>query len=91
MDLERLSVGRCRAAAWNGLSQRLGGPRSRPVETVDVPSGGQYAARRVQGTFRFNWDMRHYPFDRQEVVIPIDKAAYGAERVVFEPMRANRS
>ena len=56
-----------------------------PVETVDVPSGGQYAARRVQGTFRFNWDMRHYPFDRQEVVIPIDEAAYGAERVVFEP------
>ena len=56
-----------------------------PVETVDVPSGGQYAARRVQGTFRFNWDMRHYPFDRQEVVIPIDEAAHGAERVVFEP------
>ena len=56
-----------------------------PVETVDVPSGGQYASRRVQGTFRYNWDMRHYPFDRQEVVIPIDETGYGATRLVFEP------
>ena len=30
-----------------------------PVTTVPVASGGQYASRRVQGTFRFNWDMRY--------------------------------
>ena len=61
------------------------GPSLGPVETVDVGSGGQYASRRVQGTFRYNWDMDHYPFDRQRVVIPIDETQYGAARLVFEP------
>ena len=52
---------------------------------MDLDSGGQYASRRVQGTFRHNWDMEHYPFDRQRVVIPIDEAQYGAARLTFEP------
>jgi hypothetical protein len=56
-----------------------------PIETVDLASGGQYASRRVQGTFRYNWDMTQYPFDRQHVVIAMDEAQYGADRLVFEP------
>jgi hypothetical protein len=56
-----------------------------PIEAVDLGSGGQYASRRVQGTFRHDWDMEHYPFDRQRVVIPIDEAQYGAARLTFEP------
>jgi len=56
-----------------------------PIETVDLASGGQYASRRMQGTFRYNWDMTQYPFDRQHVVIAIDEAQYGADRLVFEP------
>ena len=55
-----------------------------PIETVDLASGGQYASRRVQGTFRYNWDMTQYPFDRQHVVIAMDEAQYGADRLVFE-------
>jgi hypothetical protein len=56
-----------------------------PIEVVPLASGGQYASRRVQGTFRYNWDMTHYPFDRQRVVIPMDEAQYGAARLTFEP------
>jgi hypothetical protein len=56
-----------------------------PIETVDLASGGQYASRRIQGTFRYNWDMTQYPFDRQHVVIAMDEAQYGADRLVFEP------
>jgi len=56
-----------------------------PIETVDLASGGQYASRRMQGTFRYNWDMTQYPFDRQHVVIAMDEAQYGADRLVFEP------
>ena len=56
-----------------------------PIEVEPLPSGGQYASRRVQGTFRHDWDMERYPFDRQRVVIPIDEARYGAGRLVFEP------
>jgi hypothetical protein len=59
-----------------------------PIEVVDLASGGQYASRRVQGTFRYDWDMDHYPFDRQRMVIPIDEAQYGAARLTFEPDRS---
>jgi len=60
-------------------------PDLTPVQVVALPSGGQYASRRVQGTFRYNWDMGRYPFDRQRVVIPMDETRYGASRVIFEP------
>jgi hypothetical protein len=56
-----------------------------PIEVVNPASGGYYASRRVQGTFRYNWDMARYPFDRQRVVIPIDETQYGADRLLFEP------
>jgi len=56
-----------------------------PIEVVALASGGQYASRRVQGTFRYNWDMDHYPFDRQRIVIPIDETQYAAARVTFQP------
>ena len=62
-----------------------------PIETEPLASGGAYASRRVQGTFRYNWDMNHYPFDRQPVVIPMDEAQYGAARLVFEPDAASPS
>lgn len=55
-----------------------------PIEMLALPSGGQYTSRRVQGTFRHNWDMTHYPFDRQHVVIPMDETLYSAGRVTFE-------
>lgn len=58
-----------------------------PVEVEDLAGGGRYASRRVQGTFRYNWDMSRYPFDRQRLLIPIDEAQYGAERLVFAPDR----
>ena len=56
-----------------------------PIEVEDLADSGQYASRRVQGTFRYNWDMTQYPFDRQHVVIPMDEARYGAARLIFEP------
>jgi hypothetical protein len=56
-----------------------------PIETVVLETGERYASRRVQGVFRFNWDMDHYPFDRQRIVIPIDETRYGAGTLLFEP------
>ncbi|PZQ99695.1 MAG: hypothetical protein DI533_03285 [Cereibacter sphaeroides] len=55
------------------------------IGTEDAGTEGYYAARRVQGTFRYNWNMRQYPFDHQLIVIPIDENRYGANRMVFEP------
>jgi hypothetical protein len=56
-----------------------------PVEVDDLASGGQYTSRRVQGTFRYNWNVDGYPFDRQHLVIPFDESRYGAARLTFEP------
>lgn len=56
-----------------------------PVETTVLGDGRTYASRHVVGTFRFNWAMTAYPFDRHVVVIPIEETEYGAGRVVFEP------
>lgn len=56
-----------------------------PIEVADLAAGGQYASRRVQGTFRHNWNLDHYPFDRQRVVIPIDETQYGTTQLIFAP------
>jgi hypothetical protein len=76
-------------------------PHPAPLETIALPTGsslqlgdvrgspageaGYYQYRRVQGTFRHDWDMTHYPFDRQRLVIPIDETDLGSSVVVFEP------
>jgi hypothetical protein len=76
-------------------------PQPAPLETIALPTGsslqlgdvrgsqvgdaGYYQYRRVQGTFRHDWDMTHYPFDRQRLVIPIDETDLGSSVVVFEP------
>ena len=72
-----------------------------PLETIALPTGtsldlgelrgspagdaGYYQYRRVQGTFRHDWDMSHYPFDTQRLVIPIDETDLGSSVVRFEP------
>ena len=48
---------------------QLGDVRSTPLD-----QGGLYQYLRVQGTFRHDWDMRRYPFDRHQLVIPVDEA-----------------
>jgi hypothetical protein len=58
---------------------QLGDVRSTPVDR-----GGLYQYRRIQGTFRQDWDMRRYPFDRHQLVIPFDESDLGAAVVIFE-------
>jgi hypothetical protein len=63
----------------------------RVSEIESVPTGGSEVYRyvRVQGTFRHDWDMQAYPFDRQRVVIPIDETRLGADDVLFAADAAN--
>lgn len=98
LDLARDTFG---AVLW--LWTLCPSPQSAPLETIALPTGtnlelgelrgrriddvGHYQYRRVQGTFRHDWDMSHYPFDRQRLVIPIDETDLGSSVVVFEPDR----
>jgi hypothetical protein len=54
------------------------------VQSAPVGDGGLYQYRRVLGTFRHDWDMSRYPFDRQRLVIPFDESDLGAGVVIFE-------
>ena len=58
---------------------QLGDVRSTPLD-----QGGLYQYLRVQGTFRHDWDMRRYPFDRHQLVIPLDESDLSAAVVTFE-------
>jgi hypothetical protein len=76
-------------------------PQPAPLETIALPTAssldlgevrgssvgtaGYYQYQRVQGRFRHDWDMSHYPFDRQRLVIPIDETELGSAVVLFEP------
>jgi hypothetical protein len=60
----------------------LPGLRAGEVHGTEV-DGGFYQYRRVQGTFRHDWDMSRYPFDRQRLVIPFDESDLGAGVVIF--------
>jgi hypothetical protein len=95
LDLARDTFG---AVLW--LWSLCPSPQSAPLKTIALPTGnnldlgelrgspagaGYYEYRRVQGTFRHDWDMRHYPFDQQSLVIPIDETELGSAVVVFEP------
>lgn len=55
------------------------------VRGTPLGDGALYQYRRVQGTFRHDWDMSRYPFDRHRLVIPFDESDLGAATVVFEP------
>jgi hypothetical protein len=55
------------------------------IHGTPIDGGGLYQYRRVQGTFRHDWDMSRYPFDRQRLVIPFDESDLSAAIVVFEP------
>ena len=54
---------------------------------IPVGEGRLYQYRRVQGTFRLNWDMSRYPFDRHRLTIPFAESDLGAGLVIFEAGR----
>ena len=59
------------------VGTQFGPVRGEPV------AGGYYESRSVRGLFRHHWDMRRYPFDRQQLVIRLEEPELGADRLVF--------
>ena len=51
---------------------------------IPVGEGRLYQYRRVQGTFRLNWDMSRYPFDRHRLTISFAESDLGAGLVIFD-------
>ena len=57
--------------------------REHPVEHREMPDGTSYYLWRVQGTFRNNFDLHRYPFDRQTLTIRFVNSRAAAERIVY--------
>jgi hypothetical protein len=50
------------------LRTALPGVQLGEVQSTPVDDGRLYQYRRIQGTFRHDWNMRRYPFDRHRLV-----------------------
>jgi hypothetical protein len=76
-------------------------PERRPLETMefanayqvqvllDVRESPVWSNRKVQGTFRHDWDERNFPFDRHTLRIELEEGAEDVRRFVYEPDTAN--
>ena len=56
------------------------------LDVVDSPT---WASRKVQGTFRHDWDERNFPFDRQTLMIALEEGDEDVHQFVYQPDMAN--
>ena len=52
---------------------------------------GVWVQRRVVGTFRHEWDMRRFPFDRQHLTIALEEAVKDLKQLEYAPDERNSS
>jgi hypothetical protein len=45
--------------------------------------------RKISGTFRHNWDLRNFPFDRQTLTIAIEEGVSDANTLLYDPDQAD--
>jgi hypothetical protein len=56
------------------------------LDLVDDPLWTQ---RNVDGTFRYDWDERNFPFDRHTISIEMEEGVEDVRRFVYDPDTAN--
>jgi hypothetical protein len=67
----------------NGLSRSLGSHLRR--------AEGDWSQVKIAGTFRQNWDLRNFPFDRQTVVVDVEEAKYDIKELAYDVDRRDSS
>jgi hypothetical protein len=56
---------------------------------LDVPGNPFWANRNVDGTFRYDWDERDFPFDRHTLTIQLEEGVDDVRKFIYEPDLAN--
>jgi hypothetical protein len=56
---------------------------------LDVPGNPYWANRNVDGTFRYDWDERDFPFDRHTLTIELEEGVDDVRKFIYEPDLAN--
>jgi hypothetical protein len=56
---------------------------------LDAPGDPFWANRNVDGTFRYDWDERDFPFDRHTLTIELEEGVDDVRKFIYEPDLAN--
>lgn len=56
---------------------------------LDVPGDPLWANRNVDGTFRYDWDERNFPFDRHTLTIELEEGIQDVRKFVYDADIAN--
>ena len=56
---------------------------------LEVGDDPLWTQRNVDGTFRYDWDERNFPFDRHTLTIDMEEGVEDVRRFVYEPDTAN--
>jgi branched-chain amino acid transport system substrate-binding protein len=56
---------------------------SKPAEQGDLDDGTTYRLWRVRGDFKNDFDLHHYPFDRQIITVRLFNARAASDRIVY--------
>lgn len=56
---------------------------------LDVPGNPFWANRNVDGTFRYDWDERDFPFDRHTLTIEMEEGVDDVRKFIYQPDLAN--
>lgn len=86
----------CTAWMWSNCSSprarglnRLDFVRAKTVDMGEVTGEkigeGKYEYAKMSGTFRYDWDLRNYPFDRHTLKIPIENSDQDATLLLYQP------
>jgi branched-chain amino acid transport system substrate-binding protein len=55
----------------------------KPAEQGDLDDGTTYRLWRVRGDFKNDFDLHHYPFDRQTITVRLFNARAASDRIVY--------
>ena len=55
---------------------------------VEETPAGLWSTRKVVGTFHHNWDLRHFPFDHQDLRLEIEESNAYIDELVYVPDQA---
>jgi hypothetical protein len=83
------SVGPAAAEVWRTMEFANADRVTVDLETTDPRGATVWSQRRLTGTFRHDWDLRRFPFDRQSLEILLEEGAQEEDTLAYVADVAN--
>ncbi len=62
---------------------------SASLDSSVATAGGVWSQRKITGTFRYNWDLAAFPFDRHTLAVVLEEGVADTRSLVYEPDAVN--